>query len=173
MTLAILRRERPQDSLACILRAALEGASDKWVAQFLFTGREGYTRARLESCLAALPMEERDRTRLRALYEAALEGPQRALGVLEGHLELIAALCRERGARAVLLTYPNDYPGVDEAVQRAARAAGVDWLAVRPEFAQALRARARAELFVPDGHCTSAGYGLIADIVARDVARRL
>jgi hypothetical protein len=173
MTLAILRRANPGESLACIVRASLEGAGDNEVAQFLFTGRDGYTRERFEAILAELPIEERDRARLRALYQSALEGPQRALDVLAGHLELIAALCREHGAQAVLLTYPDDYPGVDGAVQRAARAAGMDWLAVRPAFEAALQSRKREELFVPDGHCTSAGYALIAEVVARDVLGRL
>lgn len=173
MTLAILRKDRPQSSLRAILQALHEGSDENFARQFLFAGRSDYTASRFEAVLTDLALAEAESQRLRAVYESAMQGPQQAQDVLAEHLRSIVALSQEYGATVVLLTYPNEYPGHDDVVQRVAAEQGVDWIAVRPDFEAALRTQPREALFIPDGHCTTAGYAILADVVARDALGRL
>ena len=70
----------------------------------------------------------------------------------------------------VLLTYP--FPALKmRAIQRSvAEATGVRIVPLWDRFEVALKTRSREELFVPDGHCTDAGYALLAEIAADALA---
>ncbi|MBK8977870.1 MAG: hypothetical protein IPM29_18335 [Planctomycetes bacterium] len=103
---------------------------------------------------------------------AALRPPAPPAGdewtaVLHDNLAAIVARCQAAGAAAVIVSHPFR-SGVTEDVQRAvARSFGIPWVAAGARFPA--DDEERAALFVADGHCNDAGYGLIADSVAEAV----
>lgn len=87
---------------------------------------------------------------------------------LEWHVSLCAERCRHHAAELVLLLYPEPI-SIDAAVRRAADRLGVRLVDPQPRFRAALARGRRADYFVWDGHCSDAGYALLADVVAADV----
>ncbi len=88
--------------------------------------------------------------------------------VLQRHLERIAALCRRAGAELVVVTYPFEQSDVQAALRSFCARSAVpcaDMFGFFPKGAEA-----RAPLFASDGHCSDAGYALMADRVAELVA---
>ena len=75
----------------------------------------------------------------------------------------ISTLCvgAERGIQAALLAKIATERGGDT-VAHGCTAAGNDQV----RFEVALRTRARADLFIPDGHCNDAGYTLMGATAA-------
>jgi tetratricopeptide (TPR) repeat protein len=84
---------------------------------------------------------------------------------LERALDRIQAL----GARPVLLTYPQPaaHDEIAEAVLRLGARTGATVVDPRGVFASAhSRGRPWSELYIPDGHPTTAGYSMIGELVA-------
>jgi len=83
--------------------------------------------------------------------------------VLAGHLQQIVQRCRAAGAKVVLLGYPLVVDDLEAVQQEVAAAAGVPLVRCMPAFAEQLQRRPREELYIRDGHCTDAGYALLAE----------
>lgn len=155
------------------------------VAATLLDGDDGLTRAHLRVAAASVPWDQFERV-LQAVESerpgstATLRPLLRALhagdtsnawaGVLRQHLEHVAALARRRGATVVLLSYPFFNAELEATQREAAAALGVPFVAVRERFDQELRQRAREQLFVRDGHCSDAGYAIVAAMAAEAIA---
>ena len=58
---------------------------------------------------------------------------------------------------------------VDDATRALAESSGVTRVDLTPEFTRRQSEQPGAEYFVPDGHCNDAGYGVVAQLVARVV----
>ena len=93
--------------------------------------------------------------------------------VLRLHLERIAAAARARGAAVVFVGYPFWNEPLEAVQREAAAALDVPFVSLHAHFAAALRTRPRDDLFVADGHCTDAGYAIVAEHVATSVATLL
>ena len=93
------------------------------------------------------------------------------LAVVRDNLVSLGQVARRSGAEVVVLSYPT---GNARASQReAARMLGARWAPVKARFDEELETRTRSELFVPDGHCSDAGYELIAEVVSEHVLELL
>lgn len=76
---------------------------------------------------------------------------------------------RAAGAVAIVSGYPNDKPA-NESLRTAAGAVGVPYVDQHAAFSDAVRAGTpMGELFVLDGHCTSAGYRRMAQVLLPSV----
>ncbi|MEM7203558.1 MAG: GDSL-type esterase/lipase family protein [Planctomycetota bacterium] len=92
---------------------------------------------------------------------------------LRDHLRQIVEHCRAAGSRPVLMTYPVPFAWVESTVPAVANAQMVPWIHVVPKFVERLAGADSSDYFVPDGHCSDAGYGMLAQIVAEDAAARM
>jgi lysophospholipase L1-like esterase len=103
--------------------------------------------------------------------EATLED-QRALldAVLRRDLAAMVAQARDRGAAVIVSGYPGEKPA-NEVLRESAGELGIPYVDQQASF-DALLAREGdpGRWFVLDGHCTSAGYGRIAENLAPSVA---
>lgn len=99
-------------------------------------------------------------------------GPEllRVFEVHRAHVEQVIARCRAHGAEPMLLGYPNRISVPD--VVFAPIAAATDTRFVSTVGPIEAAAAAGADLFVADGHCNDAGYGVIAETVARALTGR-
>ena len=88
---------------------------------------------------------------------------------LEANMLEAGRICKERGIRVVIVGYPFPHPGLEAIQRKVAAKLAAPFIDVRARFDHELQTRAREELFVRDGHCTDAGYVLIAELVAPTV----
>jgi len=108
--------------------------------------------------------------RARELTRRARElHPAAVLECFTAHLLEIGRICREHGATLLVADYPFPMPALETAQREAARAAGAVQVGIRGAIDRALEVRAREELFVADGHCTDAGYAILAEAVAEAI----
>lgn len=155
------------------------------VAATLLDGDDGLARAHMRALAANVPWDEFERVMTtfgsdRAGAMATLRPLLRTLhagdasnawaGVLREHLEHIAGLARRHGAKVVLLSYPFFNAELEGTLREAATALAVPFVAVRERFDEELQHRSREQLFVRDGHCSDAGYAIVAALVADAVA---
>ncbi|MCI0589467.1 MAG: GDSL-type esterase/lipase family protein [Planctomycetes bacterium] len=168
-----LRAEEPKEALKSACEAFLEDRSELSLLEQFRGGREVFSRPMLEGCLDELRVGGGDRRRIEAVFARAIGPVEGREEILASHLKQIVERCRARGGQVVLVGYPLPNPVVDRAAQRAASEAGAGWLSVSEEFNRLLRSTSRDDLFIPDGHCTDRGYGVIARRVAEDARRRL
>lgn len=108
--------------------------------------------------------------RWRAAHSAVADGLEWD-EVLRRHLEQISLRCRDSGAQLVVVTYPFEQTEVQAALRSFCARFEVPCADMRDVFPRG--AEERAPLFVQDGHCSDAGYALMADRVAELVAGRL
>lgn len=123
---------------------------------------QAFGREALQRCIADLAPAAPDLELLQRLFGngwADRSGVQR---VLEQHLRSIVQRCRARGTKVVLLGYPLPVDDLTEVQRGVAAALQVPFVPCLPAFAAALQGRRREELYVRDGHCTDAGYALMA-----------
>ena len=111
---------------------------------------------------------------IREVYRAVRaeeQSEQALIDQLRGDLEEMVRCCRESGVRVLLLNYPKlKQPRyILESIAAADRLEGADKIDLAPEFRKVLRKDNHDHYFIPDGHCTDAGY----EIMARAVAERL
>ena len=98
----------------------------------------------------------------------ALAGPP---ATLVDHLVQMAGWVREQGAEPLIVTYPFQGGPIDKAQRVAAKQAGCTLVDVSARFGELLKTHARSDLFVGDGHCNDAGYGIVAEEVERALRR--
>jgi hypothetical protein len=97
-------------------------------------------------------------------------GASEWVSVLRSHLLRAETLARSRDARTLFLTYP--FSTELEKLQRTVAAETEATLVnIRERMQSELDNRPRDELFVADGHCTDAGYGVMAEEAAAAIAR--
>ncbi len=90
---------------------------------------------------------------------------------LRPNLQRALRAARTVGAPLVLVDYPQPSSGwVADAMQEVGAQAGALYIDPAPRLEEALRSRPRGELFVADGHPTSAGYELVGAHVAGALA---
>ncbi|MCA8975288.1 MAG: hypothetical protein KDC98_11245 [Planctomycetes bacterium] len=195
-TLMLLNSQSPEKS-ALILRRLADATTDatgQQIAQLLIAaqlldGLDGKTRSAiaqarsrgriatddLETLLGDPSIPEAVRPRLRAVL-AERDGNEREQDwyrVLHDHIVMIGQLAARSGARVVVLSYPYYHAELEQAQRDAAATLGGRFAAVRSRFDAELRSREREELFVPDGHCSDAGYRLVAEVTAEQVLAAL
>lgn len=120
--------------------------------------------------LATLDLDDRGQ----ALAEDLLGGLGNAISwvVSVANLEWIVETTLAAGATPLVLSYPF-CPGDVSAIQsQVASTQGARWIDVCSRFERELETRPWHELFVPDGHCTEAGYAIIAELVAEAILER-
>ncbi len=89
---------------------------------------------------------------------------------LKDDLRNIIALVRESGAQPILLTYPNPGGGLHEVLRglrEIAAESGVPLVDIDPVFHELLRHERKERYFIADQHCNDAGYGIMAQQVAK------
>lgn len=89
---------------------------------------------------------------------------------LRAHMLAIGRHCADRGIRVVVVGYPFANPALERIQSEVAAALGAHFVPTQPRFARELTTHAREALFVRDGHCSDAGYALVAAEVAAAVA---
>ncbi len=109
---------------------------------------------------------------LQALIEEVYDGKDEAgwRAVLREHMTMIGEMARRNGTRVVVLSYPFYSPEVEPEQIAAAATLGASFVPVRERFDAELKARPRSDLFVRDGHCSDAGYAIVAEMVAEQIA---
>jgi lysophospholipase L1-like esterase len=152
---------------------ALDGDAEYLERQFR---RRQFSRVltpqQVSALLEDLPMEDARRKAFLGLYRESREEVD-FTSRLEADLLAACDLTRRAGATPLILTYPST--GVAgsavETLTEVARAERVPLVNVIPAFDKELTTRRPEELFVPDGHCTDLGYGLMAQEVAAAILR--
>jgi len=90
------------------------------------------------------------------------------------HLTQIVRWVREQGAEPLLCVYPFHSSAIETGQRQVAARERVRLVDLTARFDALLATRSHDELFVPDGHCSDAGYGVMAEEVAaalRELAR--
>jgi lysophospholipase L1-like esterase len=78
-----------------------------------------------------------------------------------------ATLAKASGARLVVVNYPAPPPGwLPRALERAADQSGAPWVDPGGAFDDRTQTRRPEEIFIPDGHLTTEGYAILAEILA-------
>lgn len=95
-------------------------------------------------------------------------GPEalRAFEVHRDHVLQIVTRCRAAGATPLILGYPNRTSFPDEYLIDVATRADAEFLSTVSAIEARLAQSPGEPLFVGDGHCNDAGYGLMAERVA-------
>ncbi len=122
----------------------------------------------LASVVRALPIGGEPRARFVALIEECRkEAPFES--TLRENLTSIAHLALAANARPLFLTYPHGGTptSVDLVILDVAEELEIPFVDLGPVFEEAERTIPLEDLYVPDGHCTDRGYGIVADEVAR------
>lgn len=153
-------RREPVAALASAFAAALVDGNKAHAVTWLQSGE--FSSAEADAALASLDLDKDSRAKLAAWRAEAARGESGANPVLGRHLRRIASLCRDRGTRLFLLTYPEDEGGLGQVIRDVAREEGATLIDCEDEFRGELRGTSRDALFVADGHCNEAGYGVMA-----------
>jgi hypothetical protein len=163
------------------------GAIRMLAAAALLAPRPTLVRVHLPALRHLIPAEELDAlleredldgggrralTQLRAEMYAP-EPDRRYLEILRQHLAMIQDLARRHGVETVISSYPSSRAAPRETYRTAAGQGGSLYAPVAERFERELLLRPREELFVPDGHCSDAGYELVARTVAEVIAGSL
>lgn len=159
-----------------------EHAAVLLVAAALLDGNVALTRAKVSALRGAVtlaqlgaaldlarPAAEATRSALRQVLTAAhADDGSEVLwaATLEHHLLLIGRLCAERGTQMILLGYPFAHAELERVQRSVAAQLGVPFVAVRERFDRELQTRSHDELFVRNGHCSDAGYAILAELAA-------
>ena len=125
-------------------------------------------RSVFDKVLATVAMDDAIAEQLNALFDEMYAGKASDAwrGVLVEHVKILADLAARHGTKVVILNYPFRQESVMKCQQAAAESLGAEVALVQDRFAEELKTKERAELFVQDGHCNDGGYALMADVVA-------
>jgi lysophospholipase L1-like esterase len=158
------------ESLLSMVRSALlvDDAERERLAHWSFRCVTDLAPAEVDAAIARLGLGAEDAARVRATFARALTGAEEALAILDDHLRRIVAACRARGSVPVLLTYPFPFPRHRALVETVARSTATALVDLAGPFAR-LEQRERVALFATDGHCNTAGYARMAELVAADL----
>lgn len=160
----LLEATEPDLAFAALLEAALVDGAEETIASWLDAHDSGDARAAYRRALARVSAGPAEVTRLDAMFERAIVPPERVGAVLATHLESIVDLARAAGSSAWIATYPMREPLVDPAIRAGAARSDARLVDVTAAFDATTRPH--DELFVMDGHCSDAGYALVARTVA-------
>lgn len=165
---------QPDVAARVLLAALLLGGEQRgpaW-AGYLIASRS-IPAATMLAYSAPAGLDERGLALLRSAHDEVYgTGDKAWLGVLQDHLLVMAERARAAGAQIVFGSYP--FLGDHQAALRAAaEASAAPFVPVHDRFARELQTRPREQLFVADGHCTDAGYAIMAEEFAAIVARLL
>ena len=156
-----------------IARTDARSSLEHLVTFFVMTGDEcgtrrwlhQYSRELLDDVLRTMALERPIRHRLGLLHRSAMDPGTTVSDVLASHLEQIVARVRRAGCVPVLVGYPHR-GSLGEVFERVAARTGVRLVDVAAEFAR----RPGDDLFIADGHCNDAGYGVMAAAIAKRIA---
>jgi hypothetical protein len=128
----------------------------------------------IEAYAQSLELDLRGQELVRTLrLESESEGTEAGWRtLLADNLAAAAQRARSGGALPIILSYPEDTEAIAEVLASAAAASGASYVDLGSRFANELERRPRAELFVADGHCSAAGYELMAEVVAAAILER-
>lgn len=132
-----------------------------------------FTKESTQRCLSELHPTAADAELLQRLFGTSFGERGAMCEVLAGHLRQIVTQCKERGVSVLLLTYPLPVADVEAVQAEVARSLQVPLVRCLPTFEAQLQQKKRSDLYIPDGHCTDAGYGLMAQLVADPVRQIL
>jgi hypothetical protein len=151
-----------------LLQGRLEGFP--W-GSFQVAAAAAVPKALMRDVIALPDLDDHGRSMLQAafaeIYEAA---PGEWQQVLAAHLEAIDDVVTSFGARCIFGSYPFN-GAQNQVVRNTAAARAIDFVAVSERFERELTTRRREELFVADGHCSDAGYAIMAEEIGRAVQR--
>lgn len=163
----------PRKAVESLLRA-LSHDGDVARARTVVTGLQGkIPEDVVKECIRSGRLGVEEQRLARELFAEQWGDESEAYAHLEAHLRDAAALCAAHGAQTVFLMYPFDAPAIAAAQRKAAEATGSELVSMRAAFTNALREHRREDLFIADGHCTDAGYGLMGRTAAPAVRRAL
>lgn len=134
---------------------------------------EVFTADAVRRAVQELRLDPADLERLQGVFTKGGNERSRMCAVLRQHLQQVVATCREHDARVVLLTYPMAVDDVEAVYGEVAGQLAVPLARCWPRFAAELQQRTREELYIRDGHCTDAGYALMAEVALEPVLREL
>lgn len=83
-------------------------------------------------------------------------------------LQFLADFCKQRKIKVLFLSYPvfvRDY------AYQVLKYNNTEFVDLRNTFCQTVNATNKSEYELPDGHCTTKGYGLIAEIVSEHILK--
>ncbi|MEM7198745.1 MAG: GDSL-type esterase/lipase family protein [Planctomycetota bacterium] len=171
--MCLLPGKSSAERLQWVVQAAALDAMDGPVVEALKRLDPPPTAAEFAAAVRAATADPAVRDRLDPLYATAFDPGQGFARNLEANLRRLIETCRAAGAEPVLLDYPLRLPEVERVTKVLRNELGVGLIEVGALFEELLRTQAREELFVPDGHLNDAGYVILAERVARDVAVRV
>jgi hypothetical protein len=127
----------------------------------------------LDSLLEELAVKGEDRVRLKRIMANAFDPDTKdALAILEWNVRQAVLHIRNANAEPVIIGYPFRSP-VGVVLAKVAAETRAGWLDLSDAIEQRLAAGTRRDdLFVPDGHLSDAGYGVLAETVSKDVLLR-
>jgi tetratricopeptide (TPR) repeat protein len=169
----LVRADDPIAATRGLLEAYLEDGDARFAVESLKLGHVRLSETQFAAAAAAVTREPAVRERLQVLW---LQATGRETGILEDlrhNLRAMVARARDAGAEVVLVGYPFARPDVEAAQREVARDSGVEFVPTWPVFAEALATRPRSELYIPDGHCSSGGYALMARTLLPLVRKRV
>lgn len=160
-----------------LVRHDARSALDHLVTYFVLTGDDRttmrwlhqYPRPLVQEVLDSRNLDGTLRHRFESLHRAASEPADAVAEVFAAHLEQIIARAQRARCLPVLVGYPRR-GALEAACRQAAARTGAAFVDVAAEFERRLLERRELELFVADGHCNDAGYGVMAAIVAERIA---
>lgn len=134
---------------------------------------QAFSHEALARCLQKMAPTGADQELLQRLLGNAWADRTGVCQVLGGHLRQIVQRCRDHGAKVVLLGYPLPVDDLAAVQREVATALQVPYVPCLPTFTAELQHRPRQDLYVRDGHCTDAGYALMANSVLPTVQEQI
>jgi lysophospholipase L1-like esterase len=107
-------------------------------------------------------------------FEAGQSSRSGGLGGLRRNLERIVQLARDRNRTLYLMTYPskqNPYITASMVIQQVARETGTPLIDLLEVFAKVCPKTDCPDTVFPDGHPKPAGYRIVAEAIAEQLAR--
>ena len=164
-------RSDPERALRILSAAALlKGSNSKALRSSLRAVVQRLSRESLQALLERDDLDDAGRHLLaKNFVELTQPETDDYLQVLREHLVMIRRLASQYGAVTLFLSYPRSHAQIHEVHSSRPKE---EYVQVRERFQKELETRSRKELFVADGHCNDAGYGILADTVADAVVKR-
>jgi len=164
----VIAAAEPERAARLAIAAFLFDTKDASMRLCLRNLKKQLPRSVFDKVLATVAMDDAIAEQLNALFDEMYAGKASDAwrGVLVEHVKILADLAARHGTKVVILNYPFRQESVMKCQQAAAESLGAEVALVQDRFAEELKTKERAELFVQDGHCNDGGYALMADVVA-------
>ncbi len=93
--------------------------------------------------------------------------------IMRYNLEEIVRIAKVHKIKLIFCSYPEyKFPAIAH-MKETARRFGFVYIDIMPVFKDILSRESRDKYFVPDGHCTSSGYKIMADVIADRILSEL